>query len=74
MKIKITKSLLQHFLFASIVLLLTGCSNSTKKSTSKELKSTIKYPSQVIPFMNEWSILCGDGTSYKELALSLIHI
>jgi hypothetical protein len=68
MKIKITKSLLQHFLFASIVLLITGCSNSTKKSTGKELKSTITYPSQVIPFMNEWSILCGDGTSYKELA------
>ena len=65
MNIKINK-LIQPIAMLSIVILLSACSNLTKKSTSKKTESTT-YPSDVIPFMNEWSILCGDGTSIKEL-------
>ena len=66
MKITITKSSLQSFLMISLGLLLIGCSNPKKKEPSKELKA-VTYPSDVLPFLNEWSILCGDGTKYKEL-------
>jgi len=67
MNTKITKSLLQPFLMLSLTLLISGCLNTPQKPTIKEVKSTT-YPSDVIPFMNEWSILCGDGTSFKKLA------
>ncbi|WP_178986135.1 polysaccharide lyase family 7 protein [Winogradskyella helgolandensis] len=30
-------------------------------------EKTAKYPSDVIPFMDDWKILLGDGTSIKEL-------
>ena len=63
MKITITKPILM----VSLGLLLIGCSNPKKKEAIKEVK-TITYPSDVLPFLNEWEILCGDGTSYKELA------
>jgi len=63
---KITKSLLQPFLMLSLTLLLSACLNTPKKPTINEVKSTT-YPSDVIPFMKEWSILCGDGESTKDL-------
>ena len=37
---------------------------STSESTAKTEES-VKYPSDVIPFMDEWKILLGDGT-YKD--------
>ena len=67
MNTKIIKSLLQPLLMVSLALLLSSCLNIPKKSTIKDAKSTT-YPSDVIPFMDEWSILCGDGTSIKKLA------
>lgn len=63
---KIIKSIVQPFLMISLVLLLSSCFQKTKKLTVKETKTTT-YPSDVIPFMDEWSILCGDGTTSKEL-------
>jgi len=65
MNIKINQSVLQPFLMLSLVLLLTGCINSTKKATNKKVE-TATYPSDVIPFMDEWTVLCGDGTRLKE--------
>lgn len=66
MKMKINKSILQPLLMVSLVLLLSGCFNSTKKPASKKIASTT-YPSDVIPFMDEWNILCGDGTRLQEI-------
>jgi len=66
MIIKISKSLLQSLLMIGLALLLNGCINTTKKSTDKNTKTTM-YPSDVIPFMDQWSILLGDGTRSKKL-------
>ena len=65
MKIKTTKSILYILMFG-IVSFISGCSNKSKKPVNKVAKAII-YPSDVIPFMDEWKILCGDGTSFKEL-------
>lgn len=54
----------------TIFSLLVACKNnteSTSNSTTQTEKST-KYPSDVIPFMNEWKILLGDGTHVDTLA------
>ena len=67
MKITITKSSLQSFLMISLGLLLIGCSTPKKKKESSKELIAVTYPSDVLPFLNEWSILCGDGTKYKEL-------
>jgi len=67
MDIKIIKKLVQPLLMISVVLLLISCGNTAKKPIlKKEAKATI-YPSDVIPFMDEWKILCGDGTTAEEL-------
>ncbi len=41
--------------------ILISCSKSVKKEKKKE-EAAITYPSQVIPFMDQWTILLGDGT------------
>ena len=50
----------------TIVILLTlfACKNDSKvTSDSKvQVKKVTKYPSDVLPFMDEWKILLGDGT------------
>ena len=66
MNIKIVKSIFQPFLIISLALLLNSCSNAVKKSTDIDTPKTI-YPSDVIPFMDEFKILLGDGTSVNEL-------
>jgi hypothetical protein len=66
MNIKTNNSALKYFLLAGVALFLVSCFNTSKKTTTKEVK-TIIYPSDVIPFMDEWKILCGDGTSIKKL-------
>ncbi|APQ16779.1 polysaccharide lyase family 7 protein [Maribacter hydrothermalis] len=53
---------------AAICLAIFSCKNAAKKSTETISKITAKsdvetkYPSDVIPFMDEWKILLGDGT------------
>lgn len=64
MTVKINTLLRYSFLIVATTL-LTSCFDAPKK-TSKETK-TIIYPSDVIPFMNEWKILLGDGTHAQEL-------
>jgi len=51
---------------AMFVLALSCCGNTKKQSITKEVK-TITYPSDVIPFMGEFKILLGDGTSSEKL-------
>jgi hypothetical protein len=70
------------FIFLVVLLisifLYNKCSNSTSENISNpimnsisgsidEFENEIKYPSDVIPFMNEWKILLGDGTHVKTL-------
>lgn len=54
------------FLYVSILVFLTNCSNVAKKNRtgSKVIKH---YPNDIIPFMDQWNILLGDGTNTKEL-------
>ncbi|SER01141.1 Alginate lyase [Hyunsoonleella jejuensis] len=60
------KKLVSILVFCFIVF---GCKDVSKKHlgniTKKEV--TIKYPSDVIPFMDKWKILLGDGTSSEDL-------
>ena len=55
----------------TIVTLLTifACKNNSKVNSDTTVKSEneTKYPSDVIPFMDEWKILLGDGTRSEEL-------
>jgi len=66
MIIKNVKLLLQPILIIGFTLLLNSCFNTSEK-TNVETKKCIVYPSDVIPFMDEFSILCGDGSSIKTL-------
>ena len=66
LKIKVIKSLFPPLLLVGIVLLLNSCSNTAKKTSEEEAKTFI-YPSDVIPFMDEFKILLGDGTSTDDL-------
>lgn len=52
-------------LMISLVLLFSGCSTKNKPTGKTEKPRT--YPSEVISFMDEWSILCGDGRYITEL-------
>ncbi|MEB8346141.1 polysaccharide lyase family 7 protein [Flavobacteriaceae bacterium KMM 6898] len=55
------KSLLRSLLSLTLIVVLNSCLNTAKKSNDKDSEATI-YPSDVIPFMDEWKILLGDGT------------
>lgn len=44
-----------------LILVVASCKEKTKQ-IQKEVTKAIIYPSDVIPFMDEWKILCGDGT------------
>lgn len=57
------------FLIFSVLLSLNSCNNTAKKkdtttpSTSeKEAENTV-YPSEVIPFFDNWKLILGDGTN-----------
>ncbi len=66
MSTKSIKSLLPLFLVIGLVVLFNSCFNSEKKPLKKDSKITT-YPSDVIPFLNEFTILLGDGTRSSEL-------
>ncbi len=53
----------------TIVILLTffACKNNSKTTSASTASTEIKYPSDVISFMDEWKILCGDGTKSDSL-------
>ncbi|QRM88916.1 polysaccharide lyase family 7 protein [Lacinutrix sp. WUR7] len=63
---------MKKLLFAIFTLLLiVGCKNNTKTTAEatveKETKKVTKFPSDVIPFMDQWKILLGDGTYVDDL-------
>ncbi|MBT8232665.1 MAG: polysaccharide lyase family 7 protein, partial [Bacteroidia bacterium] len=62
----IVNNLLLPFLIIGISLFAISCSNTAKEAKKKETPKTI-YPSDVIPFMDKFKILLGDGTSTDEL-------
>lgn len=67
MNTSITKSLLQTLMIIGCVFLLNSCANTAvKEADSKVIKTNI-YPSDVIPFMDKFKILLGDGTHKNEL-------
>ena len=59
---------MKKILFTVVTLLtIFACKNNTKDTLDATAKREIesKYPSDVIPFMDQWKILLGDGT-YKD--------
>ncbi|TMM56720.1 polysaccharide lyase family 7 protein [Maribacter algarum] len=61
---------MKNAVFTVIILLgLVACKNNSKATSEATDKSEVekKYPSDVIPFMDEWKILCGDGTRSEDL-------
>ena len=56
-----------------VFLTFVACKNNTNKATDSTSTSTLSssaeetFPSDVIPFMNEWKILLGDGTHNDSL-------
>lgn len=49
----------------AVVLVIVACKNKAE-TISEEIKQTnevVQYPSDVLPFMEEWKILLGDGTN-----------
>ena len=49
------------------ILLMSGSCKEKPKQVQKEVVETMKYPHDVIPFMQDWKILCGDGTRSEDL-------
>ncbi|WP_406682855.1 polysaccharide lyase family 7 protein [Seonamhaeicola sp. MEBiC1930] len=66
MKINNVKILMQTILGVAFVLVIFGCNQTVKKTTETKIKDSV-YPSDVIPFMDEWKILLGDGTRSDSL-------
>ncbi len=54
------------FFMIGIVLAIFSCTDKTKKSNKEDSKVTV-YPSDVLPFMDKWKILLGDGTHKDDL-------
>lgn len=66
MKIKTIKSFYQPLLLIGLALVLNSCFDKAKKSINEDFKITI-YPSDVLSFLDQFSILCGDGTKMENL-------
>lgn len=67
MNIKTIKLLLQPLMLVGFVLSLNSCSDTAKKETDTEVTKSTVYPSDVIPFMDKFKILLGDGTNTNTL-------
>lgn len=67
MKTKFFTLLLQPLLIISSLILLNSCLNTAKDSGNNTETQATVYPSDVIQFMDEWSILLGDGTRTEEV-------
>ncbi|MFD2588697.1 polysaccharide lyase family 7 protein [Croceitalea marina] len=59
-------SYLKPLLLTSLFLMIFGCKEKAKQ-VQKEIVKTKEYPHDVIPFMENWKILCGDGTRSEDL-------
>ncbi|MFK7811009.1 MAG: polysaccharide lyase family 7 protein [Maribacter sp.] len=54
------------FIILTIVAIV-ACKNNSKVTSDATPQTEIKYPSDVIPFMDKWKILLGDGTHNDSL-------
>ncbi|TXF87813.1 polysaccharide lyase family 7 protein [Neolewinella aurantiaca] len=69
MNFKVSRTLIKLFPIIAATLLaitMSNCSNSPEV-TATDSSETKKYPSDVLPFLDEWKILLGDGTNVKDL-------
>lgn len=66
MNILTIRTLFPLLVMLGISSLLSTCSQTAKEPDESKTKSAV-YPSDVIPFMDEFKILLGDGTSTDEL-------
>ena len=66
MNLKNTQSLSYLLLVFSFLLCFNSCVDTPKKIAEDTTKATI-YPSDVIPFMDQWKILLGNGIHTKDL-------
>ena len=61
---------MKKILFIIVIpLTLFSCKNNSKQTSTPtvEIENKTKYPSDVIPFMDKWKILLGDGTHVDDL-------
>ncbi|WP_405415240.1 polysaccharide lyase family 7 protein [Maribacter sp. Asnod1-A12] len=63
---KITKFITPALLTLCFAISLNSCKDKPKKE-STIVEEKVVYPSDIIPFMDEFKILCGDGKSYNDL-------
>ena len=61
------KSIFQPLLMTSLVFFLYACSNTANEHNSEVEAGSTLYPSDVIPFMDKFKILLGDGTNVDDL-------
>ncbi|MBT8189322.1 MAG: polysaccharide lyase family 7 protein [Bacteroidia bacterium] len=66
MNIKTIRSFLKPALLLVIIFVLNSCSDNKEKPHVNKIKNSV-YPSDVIPFMDQWKILLGDGTRSDQL-------
>ncbi|WP_435415064.1 polysaccharide lyase family 7 protein [Polaribacter aestuariivivens] len=52
-----------------LILSIVSCKNNSKSTSIEKIvsKKEAKYPSDIMPFMDEWKILLGDGTRKENL-------
>ena len=70
MNIKINKKAIQTLILIGIVAFTSSCGDKIKKPTNEvaaAVDTTTTYPSDVIPFMDKFKILLGDGTNVDDL-------
>lgn len=70
MNTKFVKILVQPLLMICLILLLNSCADTktkTLEAPTKEATEKTVYPSDVLPFMDKFRILLGDGTSTDKL-------
>jgi hypothetical protein len=66
MKTKTNNAVFQTFLMICLAFVIVSCKDNTKKPQNEGSKATL-YPSDVLPFMDEWKILLGDGSRSEDL-------
>lgn len=67
MNIKNFKSSLQFLLMLGLALTLNSCTDNTAKEPNTDGTKATTYPSDVIPFMDKFKMLLGDGTNVDSL-------
>jgi len=53
---------LSTLLVFGIFLILNSCSNNAKEPNKKEAQKPV-YPSDIIPFFNNWNLILGDASN-----------